>query len=148
MTDAEASEYAAANLVGYIEERVAAGERPEEARRLSEQQLETVFPGGRPAPGQRVYTVVDDGGAAVGSIWIGPRTSANADDYWVWNVEIAEDARGRGLGRAAMVLAEQEARGAGATSLGLNVFGANAVARGLYESLGYATTSLQMRKPL
>jgi ribosomal protein S18 acetylase RimI-like enzyme len=47
-----------------------------------------------------------------------------------------------------MLLAEEQAHGAGATEIGLNVFGYNAVARGLYESLGYETTSLQMRKEL
>ncbi len=56
--------------------------------------------------------------------------------------------RGRGLGRAAMVLAEEAARSQGASELGLNVFGPNTVARRLYESLGYETTAVNMRKPL
>jgi ribosomal protein S18 acetylase RimI-like enzyme len=56
--------------------------------------------------------------------------------------------RGRGFGRAAMVLAEQEARRGGARRLGLNVFGTNTVARSLYESLGYEITELQMSKEL
>ena len=47
-----------------------------------------------------------------------------------------------------MLLAEDEARGHGATELGLNVFGSNRVARHLYDSLGYETTAVQMRKPL
>jgi ribosomal protein S18 acetylase RimI-like enzyme len=39
-------------------------------------------------------------------------------------------------------------RSRGMTSLGLNVFGQNTVARGLYESLGYDVTALQMKKPV
>ena len=68
--------------------------------------------------------------------------------YWVWNVEVDEPYRGRGLGRAAMVLAEDAACDHGATELGLSVFGHNPVARHLYESMGYVTKTVQMRKSL
>ena len=47
-----------------------------------------------------------------------------------------------------MQLGEDVARSAGAIRMGLNVFGSNVVARGLYESLGYEVTALQMSKPL
>ena len=47
-----------------------------------------------------------------------------------------------------MTLAEEAARNHGATELGLNVFGHNAVARSLYESMGYQTTAVNMRKSL
>jgi ribosomal protein S18 acetylase RimI-like enzyme len=92
--------------------------------------------------------VVDDVGTGVGIVWIGPRMGAPPDRYWVFDVEILPEHRGRGLGRQAMLLAEEAARSLGATELGLNVFGQNAVARSLYESLGYQTTAVQMRKPL
>lgn len=36
----------------------------------------------------------------------------------------------------------------GVAELGLNVFGSNATARHLYESLGFQVTSQQMAKPL
>jgi hypothetical protein len=48
----------------------------------------------------------------------------------------------------AMVLGEEYARAQGAHTLGLSVFGFNTGARGLYESLGYETTSVKMRKKL
>jgi ribosomal protein S18 acetylase RimI-like enzyme len=148
LTATEAETFAASRLAAYIDERIGAGERPAEARRIAEQQHGVAFPGGRPARGHYVYFVVDDTDEVIGSVWIGPRTPGNDKDYWVWDIEIAEPARGRGLGRAAMVLGQDEARARGATTLGLNVFGANTVARALYESLGYETTSLQMRKRL
>ena len=47
-----------------------------------------------------------------------------------------------------MLLAEEQAHGAGATQIGLNVFGHNTVARRLYEALGYETTAVLMRKEL
>jgi ribosomal protein S18 acetylase RimI-like enzyme len=47
-----------------------------------------------------------------------------------------------------MLLAESQARSKGATDLSLNVFGHNAVARHLYEELGYSTIAIRMRKQL
>ena len=46
------------------------------------------------------------------------------------------------------MLAERLAAANGATTIGLNVFAHNVVARGLYRSLGYDETSVQMRKSL
>jgi ribosomal protein S18 acetylase RimI-like enzyme len=65
---------------------------------------------------------------------------------WVFEIEIEPAFRGHGYGRAAMRLAEAEARSRGMTSLGLNVHGQNTVARSLYESLGYEVTAVQMKK--
>jgi len=47
-----------------------------------------------------------------------------------------------------MLLAEQRCRQLGLTSLRLNVFGPNVVARRLYESLGYEITSQSMANQL
>lgn len=68
--------------------------------------------------------------------------------WWVWDIAIDADKRGRGLGRPAMLLGEEYARARGAHTLGLSVAGFNTGARGLYESLGYETTSVKMRKKL
>jgi ribosomal protein S18 acetylase RimI-like enzyme len=148
MTVAEAGGFARGQLTSYVEARVTSGEHRDEAERVAEQQMTLLFPGGRPAPGHVVFAVVDADGADVGAIWIGPRTPDHPEHFWVWDVSIDEPYRGQGLGRSAMVLAEAEARARGATQLGLNVFGSNVVARGLYESLGYETSSLVMRKAL
>ena len=63
-------------------------------------------------------------------------------------MEIGEEHRGRGYGRAAMLLAEEEARRRGLNRIELNVFGGNTIARNLYRSLGYVETSAQMAKDL
>ena len=47
-----------------------------------------------------------------------------------------------------MLLAEHEAREAGATDLGLNVFADNTVARHLYDRLGYRAVATRMSKKL
>lgn len=61
-------------------------------------------------------------------------------------MRIEERHRGRGYGREAMTLAEVEARRLGLDRVGLNVFGGNEVARGLYRSLGYAENAVFMTK--
>lgn len=83
----------------------------------------------------------------VGYLWIGPART-DQQRWWVWDIVINDDQRGRGLGRQAMLLAEELARNQGATTIGLDVFANNVVARRLYTSLKYEETSVQMRKPL
>ena len=67
---------------------------------------------------------------------------------FIYDVEIDEAHRGKGYGRAAMELAEQEANALGIGRIELNVFGGNDVARRLYLSVGYVETSVQMAKDL
>jgi ribosomal protein S18 acetylase RimI-like enzyme len=100
-----------------------------------------------PPPGHLVFTVEHDD-TAVGALWIGPLRPEQPTHYWVWDITIDEAHRGRGFGKETMLLAEREARSVGATELGLNVFGSNTIARHLYESLGYAPTSIRMSKSL
>jgi ribosomal protein S18 acetylase RimI-like enzyme len=147
VTDEELRAWLQDQRESYIEDRIRTGETPDEARRIAAEQYAMLFPAGRPAPGHALSRVMD-ADEAVGWLWIGPRTPERPDAFWVWDVVIDEPHRGYGRGRAAMLLAEEQARVAGASEIGLNVFGHNALARGLYESLGYETTSMQMRKEL
>ena len=135
----------------YEEARIQSGEPAEVAAGKAQTSIAASFPNGAPGPGHVVYDVValDDGGkpAVVGYLWIS-QTAERADAWWVSDIRIHEDHRGRGYGRAAMQLAETAAAEQGAATLGLNVFGYNTAARELYESLGYETVSMQMRKPV
>jgi ribosomal protein S18 acetylase RimI-like enzyme len=65
---------------------------------------------------------------------------------WIYDIRIDEAYRGRGYGRAAMLLVEAEARERGYGRIGLNVFGGNDVARNLYRSLGYEENAIVMSK--
>lgn len=154
MSDVTFEEFDAAELATwlertrgpYIDERVAAGDTVAEATANAEQSMERTFPGGKPARGQLSGWVSYEG-ARVGELWVGPYGD-DPSRWWVWNIEIDEPHRGKGLGRKTMLLAEELARSHGATTIGLNVFAHNQVARGLYTSLGYDETSVQMRKAL
>ena len=106
------------------------------------------FPAGAPSTDNAVFDLVDDTDDVVGYLWIGRDNSGDNTSWWVWDVLVESEHRGKGFGKAAMQLAEDYARAAGARTLGLSVFGFNAAARGLYESAGYETTSVKMRKRL
>ncbi|WP_433225811.1 GNAT family N-acetyltransferase [Microtetraspora malaysiensis] len=132
----------------YAKDLVALGQTSEDADRHADESMARFFPSGAPSPGHVVFDVVDDAGVVVGYLWIGPDMSGDAGAWWIWDIVIDADKRGRGFGRMAMVLGEEYARAQGAHTLGLSVFGFNTGARGLYESLGYETTSVKMHKKL
>jgi ribosomal protein S18 acetylase RimI-like enzyme len=130
----------------YVEQRIQAGDSPDEAETSASRSLDQFVPGGSPAPGQLIGRV-RLGDETVGRLWVGP-AGRDPERWWVWDVAIHEDRRGRGLGRQVMLLAEELARSHGATTIGLNVSGLNQIARSLYSSLGYREQAVQMRKPL
>ena len=100
-----------------------------------------VLPDGLATPGTQIWAVEDDG-RKVGTVFVGVRDGG----AWLYDITIDEGERGRGYGRAAMTALEAEVRALGHGTIGLNVWGANEIARGLYRSLGWAEESVHMRK--
>jgi ribosomal protein S18 acetylase RimI-like enzyme len=144
-TEDETARWLPVAMAAYEAARIAAGDSPEqaaEARRMSEEQF---FPDGRLIEGHFLFTVVADDEDA-GWLWIGP--SPDGSSWWIWDIAVHEHRRGRGLGRATMLLAEDFARSQGASTMRLNVFADNTAAIGLYDSLGYETASMHKQKRL
>jgi ribosomal protein S18 acetylase RimI-like enzyme len=124
------------------------GDTPVDAAHArAEKVMEDVLPEGLATPGQAV-SVVERGGEPVGKLWLAEREMDGRQVLYIYDVEVEEAYRGQGLGRATMLLAEDEARARGLSRIELNVFGGNAVARRLYLSLGYAERSISMGKDL
>jgi ribosomal protein S18 acetylase RimI-like enzyme len=92
--------------------------------------------------------VIEEDGAVVGYLWVAVRDSPGGRVLFVYEVRVSEQARGRGLGRAAMEFAARFAREQGLDRIELNVMGGNEVARGLYRSLGYDEVAVYMGKAL
>ena len=78
------------------------------------------------------FALEDDRGEAIGRLFFATRPGG----VWLYEIELDERFRGRGLGREAMLAFEERARELGAEKVTLNVFGGNDVARSLYRSLG------------
>nr|AYM52291.1 GCN5-related N-acetyltransferase [Sorangium cellulosum] len=135
-------------IEGYADDRaVAVSARAEDARRNARAQVEALLPRGLATPDHHIYTVVE-GDAAVGHLWLAVTDVDGFRSVVVYDIQLREEARGRGVGRRVMELAEEAASGLGARDLELHVFARNTRARRLYEALGYEITSLCMRKTL
>jgi ribosomal protein S18 acetylase RimI-like enzyme len=109
---------------------------PAAARERSRAQVEALLPQGADTPGHHLVAGSDDEGE-FGVLWVAEQPDSQGVRGWVYDVEVGESRRGRGLGRALMIAAEEIIRGLDGYVVGLNVFGFNDVARGLYLSLGY-----------
>ncbi|MGW3171899.1 N-acetyltransferase family protein [Streptomyces sp. NPDC001153] len=97
----------------------------------------------RHLPEDHLVAVAD--GRVAGYVRIARPTplASNAHVLQIQGLAVAEEARGRGLGRALIRGAVEEARGRGARRLSLRVLGHNAPARALYESEGFAVEGVQ-----
>jgi len=110
------------------------------------EQIEELFPGGRPSEEQIVFVLEADG-EPVGELWLAERKDMSGRPcLFVYDVHVDEAQQGRGYGKAAMLHAEEEARRRGVDRIALNVFGRNEVARRLYRSLGYEENAVAMSK--
>jgi ribosomal protein S18 acetylase RimI-like enzyme len=132
-------------LAFYVNDMVAAGVDRDVAQAKADRDLPQILPQGLATPDHSMYAIEDEGRFA-GYLWLCDRDSELGHSLFVYAIEIDEEFRGRGRGRAAMVFAEEEAKRLGIAKVALNVFGGNEVARRLYRSLGYQETAIHMEK--
>ena len=134
-------------LVGeYAREKVEAGLWTEEhALELSRAEQAAALPAGLSTPGHDLFVGVLDG-EVVGHLWLFTDPRQPVRDTFIYDIEINESHRGRGLGRALLTAAEAWCAEHGSSSVRLNVFAPNFTARALYESAGYVPTSTHMMK--
>ncbi|GGK33289.1 hypothetical protein GCM10010124_27530 [Pilimelia terevasa] len=148
MTPAAFDAYAARASLAYGDELAAAGVLPPaEAREKAGTDFSSLLPQGLDTPGHDLWTAYADD-EVVGLLWIWQTPESTGPYLHVCDIEVVPGRRGQGYGRALMEAAERVARERGAASIGLQVFGNNAVARALYDSLGYAVVRAQMKKQL
>ncbi|MET8895592.1 GNAT family N-acetyltransferase [Streptomyces albogriseolus] len=93
-----------------------------------------------PTCGPDAHLVAEHDGRAVGYVRLGHPTgmASNAHVLQIRGLAVAEEARGKGAGRALVRAAVEEARRRGARRITLRVLGPNTVARTLYASEGFA----------
>jgi ribosomal protein S18 acetylase RimI-like enzyme len=148
LTEQEYDVYRVRAVPLYAEDlRRARGMSPEVALRTSDETFAVTLEEAQAVERTWILRVLTADGDVAGWLWLGPHPHRE-DGVFVYDIEIDEALQGRGLGRATMLAAEELAREAGLGHIGLNVFGWNTTAEGLYRSLGYITESTQMSKPL
>ncbi|MEW2247495.1 MULTISPECIES: GNAT family N-acetyltransferase [unclassified Streptomyces] len=109
---------------------------------------------GPPAPGApffpkdagpEAHLVAELDGRVVGYVRLGTPTPlpTNAHVRYIRGLAVAEEVRGRGVGRALLRAAVEEARAKGFRRITLRVLGHNTGARALYESEGFVVEGVQ-----
>lgn len=135
MTEPEFADWRARSIESYAAQVAESGSlSADQAAADSAAQYDMLLPDGL-ATANHTFLCLCAGDNVVATNWICHHRAAGTS--WVYDVEVSELHRGKGYGRAAMVAGEQAALDAGDEQLALNVFGQNAVAIGLYTSMGY-----------
>jgi ribosomal protein S18 acetylase RimI-like enzyme len=148
MTAAEFDDWLPPMLEDYIADTAAADQLPlATARERAAKQTHDLLPNGVDSADQHLL-IARDGDRRVGSLWLRIRDDSGIRRAFVFWISVEESMRGRGYGRAIMLAGEDYARGEGASSMALHVFGRNEVARSLYDKLGYLVTNVSMQKNL
>ncbi|MEU0401407.1 GNAT family N-acetyltransferase [Streptomyces sp. NPDC006197] len=148
VTEAEFEEWSAKSRAAFARSWIDRGVPEEQALAKAEDGRRRFLPQGLATPGVTVVVGLRDG-QAVGYVWVGRmEREPGKGTAFVFEVEVVEGERGKGYGRALMLLAEHVALEAGERLVELHVFAGNTPAIRLYESLGYRTTRVNSAKPL
>ncbi len=147
MTADEFTPWCEQSIRDYAAEKVVSGlwsrETSEEQARA---ELARLLPDGLASDGNHLFTIEDDAGQAVGTLWFAMQARFGLPIAYVYNVEIAPAYRRRGHARRAFDALEAEVSTLGLHGVALHVFGHNTAARALYESLGYEPTNINLFK--
>jgi ribosomal protein S18 acetylase RimI-like enzyme len=94
----------------------------------------------------RAWWIAEQEGKAVGGLWAlkGIHPILETPEAVIVAVGVVEAARGRGIARALMLYAREVLKREGNDALRLFVHPANAPARGLYASLGFAESAMEL----
>ncbi|MEU6252937.1 GNAT family N-acetyltransferase [Streptomyces sp. NPDC047043] len=143
MTEAEYGPWTAHEREHFARSMIERGVPAEEAYTRADAGHARFLPDGL-ATENTLISVLEHEGTPVGTLWLGlwPETA------YVLDVEADDAYRGRGHGRALMLLAEAQAVAGGKDRITLHVFADNAPAERLYESLGYETIQYNLAKEL
>jgi GNAT superfamily N-acetyltransferase len=143
MTWVELDSWSEQSVRGFAARLVSGGLMPaDEAAAYARRQLAVLLPEGIATPLHLLRTVRElaPGEPVIGHVWfrVAPaEPPASAVEAYVFDIDVVEDARGRGLGTAIMLAAEQTALDLGAVVVRLTVFAEDVPARRMYDRLGY-----------
>jgi ribosomal protein S18 acetylase RimI-like enzyme len=128
-------------------ELIQAGFSPEYADENVEHFKNDIMPDGKLSAGHFIFYIYSEN-QMVGQLWLASKVRDGKREWSIFDIETFAQFRGQGFGRAIMLAAEEYVRAAGGDAISLSVFGNNAVARNLYESLDYQPLRIGMKKSL
>jgi RimJ/RimL family protein N-acetyltransferase len=150
MTLAEYHAWLAESVPDYARDKIAAGEwREDEALARSRAEVDGLLPHGQATAGHHLWAIRERvNGPSIGTLWVAEQQHGTRRVAYVFDFRIAAAHRRQGHARRAFLALEDAVRPLDVDGISLHVFGRNAAARALYESLGYAATHITMSKPL
>ncbi len=144
MTEGEYGEYMPKLMREYAAERAEAEDMPlAEMEPQARAQVNGLLPDGLRTPNHALW-IVEDEGRRVGVLWVHIRQAERR--AFIYDIAIEEHERGKGYGAAALVALEDALRPQGIAHVALSVFGQNAIARSLYDKMGYRVAATYMLK--
>ncbi len=147
LTEEEYPAFRQRSIDSYALDQVAAGHCDrKEAQRRAAVAYPQLMKEGLATPGHYVFRLVEE--APVGYLWVQLRPDDATPSAYIYDIEIEEAHRDRGLGREALQVLEEWCRRQGVERLELAVVAANARAVHLYESLGFTPVRHVMRRDL
>ena len=120
---------------------------PGDALQLAAQGIERWLPDGLNTNAARLFVGERPGGTVVGFVWVALEQEADGV-AWLNSIEVLPEHRGRGYGQALLSAVEQELQTCGIDQLELSVFESNEFGCRLFETSGFETVSVRMRKRL
>ncbi|WP_010097519.1 GNAT family N-acetyltransferase [Ornithinibacillus scapharcae] len=84
----------------------------------------------------------------IGILWVYIQDKNQEKQAYIYDIELDEDQRGKGLGKATMLALEEYAKSENIKQIRLHVFAHNQRAIALYKKMGYEMTNHQMLKRL
>lgn len=150
ITPAEFADFMAASVPTYAAEKVRSGEwaQPGSLDAAREACI-TLLPEGPQTPGHHVFALrAQTDGPVIGVLWFAVRERAGKRIAYVYEIVIHPPFQRQGHATRAFRLLESKVRELGLSGIALHVFGHNAAAQALYQSLGYHTTNVTMFKPV
>jgi ribosomal protein S18 acetylase RimI-like enzyme len=150
MTTAEFEAWRETQIPVYAHDKVVCGEWSEaESLARSRAEVEALLPDGLETLGHHLWSIRDAAQAgSIGALWVAVQQSDARRVAYVFDLIVKPAYRGQGHARRAFQALEAQVREMQLDGIALHVFGHNAAARALYESLGYAETNIMMFKPL
>ncbi|ATZ23248.1 GNAT family N-acetyltransferase [Streptomyces lavendulae] len=135
LTEEEYPGWLAKEQAAYVADIVRSGAlSPEQAKAKSDEDFARYLPQGYRTPDQAFYAMEAEG-QVIGTGWVNHGFLPGVT--FGFSLEVHEEHRGRGYGRAAMAVGEWATRQGGDEAMMLNVFGGNEVAMRLYDSAGF-----------
>jgi len=148
MNQEEFKQYIGYAIEDYAKDKIASGNWSEDvAIDLSRETFERLLPKDEKTENNHLLSIFHND-ILVGMIWISQKAPTNPSEGFIYDFVIFEQYQGQGYGKKAMKEAEIIAKALGMNKIGLNVFGHNKIARGLYEKMGYEITNITMAKTI